>query len=179
MTASEEEGETVDADDASFDAFYRSEYAAVVRLAYTLTGRQDRAEDLAEDGFLAAHDRWSKMSRYEDPAGWVRRVVTNRCVSSGRRYLTQRRLIARLSRQRPPDPTLPDPAEELWAEVRKLPRRQAQVLALVFLEDRSIDDVAQTLGCGEETVRTHLRRGRSTLADCLVPPTGHDTEKDD
>lgn len=151
--------------EASFEAFYRGEYAAVVRLAFTLTGRRDLAEEIAQEGFLAAHRNWEKVSGFEDPAGWVRRVVSNRCVSSGRRHLTGLRLLARLSRERPAEPVLSAESDELWAAVRNLPKRQAQVLALVFLEDRSVAEIAAVLGCGEETVRTHLRRGRKAMAD--------------
>jgi DNA-directed RNA polymerase specialized sigma24 family protein len=41
------------------------------------------------------------------------------------------------------------------------------VLALAFVEDRSVADIASILGCGEETVRTHLRRGRLRVATLL------------
>jgi RNA polymerase sigma-70 factor (ECF subfamily) len=54
--------------------------------------------------------------------------------------------------------------------VRRLPRRQRQVIALTLLEDRSISETAEILGCGEETVRTHLRRGRRALAATLGLP---------
>ncbi|MCU1454207.1 MAG: putative polymerase subfamily sigma factor [Acidimicrobiales bacterium] len=155
-------------DRASFEDLYRADYAAVVRLAFTLTGRRDVAEELAQEGFLAAHRHWESVGAYEDPSGWVRRVVTNRCVSSGRRHVTSLRLAARLARQRPEEPMLSEPAEELWAQVRALPKRQAQVVALAFLEDRSPSEIAKILGCGEETVRTHLRRGRRTLAERLT-----------
>lgn len=157
-----------------FDVFYRAEYAAVVRLAYALTGRRDLAEELAQDGFLAAHRRWSSLSRYEQPAGWVRRVVTNRCVSTARRHATELRLVARLSRERAADVEGQVVDDDLWALVRRLPRRQAQVLALSFLEDRSVGDVALVLGCGEESVRTHLRRGRRALARQLKTEDDHE-----
>jgi len=149
----------------SFDDFYADEYTEVVRLAVMLTGRADVAEELAQDAFVAAYRRWSRVSRYDDPAGWVRRVVTNRCISSGRRYVAELRSVARLRgrRNRHEDAAaLAD--DELWAVVRGLPRRQAQVIALAFVEDRSVRDIAGILGCGEETVRTHLRRGRRTIA---------------
>ena len=155
-------------DEGSFDDFYRSHYGPVVRLAYTLTGRRDLAEELAQDGFLAANRTWSKVSAYDDPGAWVRRVVANRCVSSGRRHLTGLRLVARLARERPPEPDLTTESDELWQAVRSLPRRQAQVIALTYLEDRSVADVAAVLGCGPETVRTHLRRGRTELARRLT-----------
>ena len=151
----------------SFEEFYRAEYASVVRLAFVLTGRRDIAEELAQDAFLAAHRRWGRVSTYESPAGWVRRVVTHRSVSAGRRHLTELRLLARLGRERPADPSIPLEAAELLSMVRDLPRRQAQVVALAFVEDRTIGEIAEILGCGEVSVRTHLRRGRAVLTHRL------------
>ncbi|MCH7845995.1 MAG: sigma-70 region 4 domain-containing protein, partial [Acidobacteria bacterium] len=60
---------------------------------------------------------------------------------------------------------LPRPTEEFWAVVRRLPRRQAQTVALVFIEDLSTSDVAEILGCAEATVRVHLHRARQRLAE--------------
>jgi RNA polymerase sigma-70 factor (ECF subfamily) len=53
---------------------------------------------------------------------------------------------------------------DVWEAVRRLPKRQAQVVALYYLEDRSLDDVAAALAMSVETVRTHLRRARQRLA---------------
>lgn len=150
--------------DASFEAFYRAEYGAVVRLAHALVGRRDIAEELAQEGFLACHQRWATVSTFESPAWWVRRVVTNRCVSSGRRHLTELRLLARLGRERPTEPAMSVDSTELWSVVRTLPKRQRQVLALAFVEDLGVADIAELLGIGEESVRTHLRRGRAAVA---------------
>jgi len=158
--------------EGAFDAFYRSEYAAVVRLAFALTGRREVAEELTQEGFLAAHRRWAAVSAYDSPAGWVRRVVTNHCVSAARRRLTEVRLLTRLGQERPDEPPIGAGGAELWALVRELPRRQAQVVALAFLEDRSIRDIASVLGCGEESVRTHLRRGRQALGQRLSEGRG-------
>jgi RNA polymerase sigma-70 factor (ECF subfamily) len=152
----------------SFDEFYAAEYAGVVRLAVALTGRRDVAEELAQESFVAAYRRWSRVSTLNNPAGWVRRVATNRCVSSGRRYVTELRLLTRLRQERAVSPRSDHVQDdELWAVVRSLPRRQAQVLALAFVEERSVTDIAELLGCGQETVRTHLRRGRHAVAQRL------------
>lgn len=149
----------------SFEDFYAAEYAGVVRLAVALTARMDVAEEVAQESFVAAYRRWSQVATLDDPAGWVRRVATNRCVSSGRRYVTELRLLVRLRHQRTSWSEHEEVVdEELWAVVRSLPRRQAQVVALTFVEDRSVADIAALLGCGEETVRTHLRRGRQGVA---------------
>jgi RNA polymerase sigma-70 factor (ECF subfamily) len=66
-------------------------------------------------------------------------------------------------------------ATELWREVRRLPRRQAQTVALFYLEDRSVNDIASILRCTSGSVKQHLHRGRVTLAARLGEKGGdHD-----
>ncbi|MGZ8715408.1 MAG: RNA polymerase sigma factor [Mycobacterium sp.] len=149
---------------ASFDAFYIHEYPATVRLLTALTGRRDVAEELAQDVFVTAHARWHAVHHYERPDAWVRRVAVNRGTSWLRRRSVEARLLIRLGARPTPAVQLSESAEETWRAVRHLPARQAQVIALVYLEDRSVADVAEILGCSPDTIRTHLRRARTTLA---------------
>ena len=55
----------------------------------------------------------------------------------------------------------------LWEAVRSLPERQAHVVALHYLEDRPIGEIAEILQCAEGTVKSHLHRGRLALARTL------------
>ena len=57
-----------------------------------------------------------------------------------------------------------DDADRVWAEVRRLPTRQIQAVALRYVEDLTLDEIGQVLGCSKDTVNTHLRRARATLA---------------
>jgi RNA polymerase sigma-70 factor (ECF subfamily) len=150
-----------------FVEFYRREYASVVRLAFVLTGRHELAEEFTQDAFLAAERRWGRIRDYDRPEAWVRRVATNRCVSGFRKASGEVRALARLGRRRSEPVELPEADSELWAALRRLPKRQAQTLALMYIEDRSPTQVALLLGCSEETVRTHVRRGRPALAHLL------------
>lgn len=167
MVAVTDEAERRSEPGLAFETFYLREYASAVRLAFALTGRRDLSEELAQESFLACLRRWNQVSKYDDPTGWLRRVLTNRCISSGRRHLTELRLLVKLRHDRPPSPSLSEPSDRLWDAVRQLPRRQAQVLALAFVEDLDVRQIAATLGIGEESVRTHLRRGRTTIAATL------------
>ena len=147
-----------------FESFYRSEYRSVVGLAYALSGSRIAAEDITQDAFLAAHKEWGRVATYDRPDAWVRRVVSNLAVSLIR---TKAREAAALIRLKPRDGFLPQMPEEdahFWKAVRSLPRRQAQVIALHYLEDRPIADIALVLGCAENTVKVHLHKGRQRLA---------------
>lgn len=148
----------------SFEQFYRSEYRPVVGLAYALSGSRIAAEDLAQDAFVAAHRAWDRVGRYDKPEAWVRRVVANLSVSHFRRRTREARAIARFKPRDAYLPHLPAEDQQFWRAVRALPKRQAQAIALHYLEDRSIADIAGILGCAEATVRVHLHKGRETLA---------------
>jgi RNA polymerase sigma factor (sigma-70 family) len=162
---------------SSFEAFYESEYWAVVRLAAAVTSRWDVAEELVQDAFLALHRRWSQVSAYDAPDAWLRRVVLNRAVSSLRRRTAEARLATHLANQPARVVEGPQPTNEVWRLVARLPKRQAEVIALVYVEDRSVADVARILDCEESTVRTHLRRGRLALARALQ--LDHDDDNED
>lgn len=148
----------------TFDAFYRAEYRRVVAIAQSLTGDRAVAEELAQEGFVAAHRRWGRVSGYDRPGDWVRRVVINRAISVHRRRDAERRALVRVGRRDDAVPAVPDEDAWLWDQVRSLPPRQAQAIALVYVEDLPLERVATILGCAETTVKTHLKRGRDTLA---------------
>lgn len=136
----------------------------MVRLAAALVGRWDVAEELVQDAFVTLHGRWDQVSRYESPEGWLRRVVLNRSVSALRRRAVEVRLLGRLSRLRERHAESPQVEDEIWRAVAALPKRQAQVIALMFVDDLDVSEIAAVLECEENTVRTHLRRARQSLA---------------
>ena len=150
-----------------FDTFYRSHYAMILRTAIGLTGELRAAEDLTQDAFIAARRNWGRVAGYDRPDLWVRRVVVNMSASRLRRLGRETKALLRLrGRELPPaESATPDP--ELWAAIRALPTRQAQVIVLSVVEDLPAAEVAGILGCGSETVRTHLRRAKARLAELL------------
>ncbi|GMQ92684.1 MAG: SigE family RNA polymerase sigma factor [Acidimicrobiia bacterium] len=154
----------------SFDRFYEREFRSVVGLAYALSGSRAASEDLAQEAFIAAHRNWDKVGSYDKPEAWVRRVVSNLSVSRFRKRASEIKALTRLAGFRSESaalPELPSEAVEFWSKVRKLPRRQAQVIALHYLEDRSVAEIADILECSQNTVKVHLHKGRQKLAERL------------
>ncbi len=147
--------------DMSFEGFYRRYFPQAVALAHALAGGRV-AEDIAQEALWATFKRWDEL---EAPERWLFRVIANRSRSVLRRSYAETRAIRRLAGGVRDVVELPEPTEEFWAVVRRLPRRQAQTVALVFIEDLSTSDVAEVLGCAETTVRVHLHRARQSLAE--------------
>ena len=148
-----------------FDAFYSREYPSIVTLAFALSGSRWAAEDLAQDAFLAAHRDWERIGAYERPGAWVRSVVTNLSVSAFRRRIAEAKALTRATVGQPPAISeLSADGADFWRAVRSLPRRQAQVITLHYLEDLQVAVIAEILGTAEGTVKKHLFEGRRTLA---------------
>jgi RNA polymerase sigma-70 factor, ECF subfamily len=148
-----------------FDAFYRSSYAAVVRMCRALCDSDEMAADAVQEAFITARAKWDTVSQYEHPALWVRRVAINRAISWHRRAAAEARALARLPL--PPVATTNDDPHEVWALVRKLPRRQAQVIALVYVDDLTVEQAAEVMEVSVPTAKTHLQRARRALAAAL------------
>lgn len=147
----------------TFEAFYRREMPSLVAFAGVLSG-SSAADDIAQEAMLAAYRRWDDVSHLDVPAAWVRRVCANRAVSNLRRRAVEARALVRLGARREPGEPLGDEHEAFWSEVRRLSRRQAQVVALHYIYDLGVAEIAATLGCAEGTVKMHLSRGRAALA---------------
>ncbi|CAN5637686.1 SigE family RNA polymerase sigma factor [soil metagenome] len=160
-------------DASDFEEFFTREYPRLVVLLTAVTGRRGVAEEIAQEALIRAHQRWRRVSRYERPTAWVRRVALNLASNQRARQRTEDRTLRRLGDQRTSEG--PDDGDDgFWALVRQLPDRQGAAVALYYLEDRPVAEVAAILGCAEGTAKAHLHKGRASLARLLDHPEAPD-----
>lgn len=152
----------------SFETLYQSDYAAVVGLVYAMTGSRWVAEDLAQEAFLRAHRDWERVENMESPGGWVRRVALNLSRSRWRRLNSEAKARLVLDRHEEAAPEIEPDVEGFWDEVRRLPTRQGQVIALYYVEDLSLAETGSILGIAEGTVKALLHQGRERLRRQLI-----------
>jgi RNA polymerase sigma-70 factor (ECF subfamily) len=155
-----------------FDVFYRQELPGVIALCVAVSRSPWVAEELAQEAFLRAYRRWDKVGGYDRPDAWVRRVALNLAASWGRRVQAETRALLRAGLRRDDRPSGPVPDDGFWDAIRSLPRRQAETLALYYVEDRPVGEIATVLGIEPGTVRMHLTRGRRNLATRLGSKDG-------
>jgi len=155
--------------ETEFIAFVEQRSSALIRVAYALTGDQRAAEDLVQGALAKAYARWSKIHGDAEP--YVRRIIYNDRASGWRRPARQAELsVAELPERAAPgrhdhDVTL---RITLRQALLSLPPRQRAVLVLRFLEDRTIEETAEVLGCRPGTVASQTSRALAKLRD-LVP----------
>jgi len=147
-----------------FDDFFRDEYPRLLPLLQAVVGDRGHAEDIAQEALAAAQRAWAKVGRYDRPGAWVRRVALNRASNVRRRRGREVVALGRIGVASgvADAPTTAD--QRLWRLVRELPEQQRHAVALHYVEDRSLSDIARIIGCSEGTVKSYLSRARATLA---------------
>ena len=150
----------------SFDEFYRTSLHRVGTFLYAMCGDLAEAQDAAQEAYVRAWQRWSVISAYEDPEGWVRmvglRLCRNRWRKTRNRVAAYRRHGAESVVEPPGDDTV-----ALVTALRRLPAGDRQAVVMHHLLDLPVADVAAQTGVPVNTVKTRLVRGRRTLAALL------------
>jgi RNA polymerase sigma-70 factor, ECF subfamily len=149
--------------DAEFAWFFRTEYEAVVRTLYLIVHDREQARDIAQDAFVQLFTRWRRISQYERPEAWVRRVGIRMAVRAVKRERLRPRLERELTVASPPTPLDVD----VLQAVGRLPAKQRAAVVLFYFEDRPIAEVAEIIGCPGVTAKVYLHRARKQLAGLL------------
>ena len=148
---------------ADFDALFRAHFPPMVRALSVACGDADVAADAVQEAFVKAYARWRRISRYDDPVGWVRHVALNGIRDHFRRASRGRVAVERLGARTEftaPGPDLPDGTLALLAD---LPPQQRTALALFYVSDCSVAEIAGAMGISEGAVKYHLHAGRTAL----------------
>ncbi|MEO8887749.1 MAG: sigma-70 family RNA polymerase sigma factor [Jatrophihabitantaceae bacterium] len=150
------------ADPLDFDAFYLSCRDRLALQVAGFTGDGVEALDHVQEAFIQAWLRWDKVSGYDDPEAWVRRVACNRAVSRWRRA---RRLVLRAT----PEEWLHLDREQhaVIDALAGLNVKEREAIVLHHLVGYSVQEVAEQMHVPAGTVKSWLSRGRGRLAEVL------------
>ena len=146
-----------------FDASYRK---LVVQL-YGITGSIDEAEDLVQESFVRAAANGRRFLAVDNPEAWLRTTAIN-----AHRSRWRKRRNGRLAQGRAVPPSDPPGLEEhleIIDALRGLPEAQRHAIALHYLADLPVEQIAWELGVPVGTIKSRLSRGRDALAVRLSP----------
>jgi RNA polymerase sigma-70 factor (sigma-E family) len=143
--------------------FFRAEFPMVLRTVFLILGDRGKAEDVTQEAFIQLLSHWKKISRYERPDAWVRRVAIRLAVKAQRRE----RMREVLERDTSGVQGLKAPDMDLANALRQLPLKQRTCVLLFYYEDRPIAEIVDILGISEGAVKVHLHRARERLAALL------------
>lgn len=147
--------------DVEFDAAFADLWGLAYRAAFRLLGNQADAEDIAAECLSRVYARWPKIAGHAQP--WAVTVATNLALDRGRRSTTSVRkqhAVASIDTVRNPSV---EQRLDIQAALRRLPKRQREVVTLRFLVDWSVEETATALGIDTGTVKRHTSRGLTAL----------------
>ena len=144
-----------------FDDFYTAHRDRIARALGLSLRDPELGSDAADEAFARACQRWSQVSRYDNPEGWVYRVALN----------WARSWLRRKKRERDKQPLLIDVAAaedrlldvDLERAIESLSHDHRTVVVARFFLDWSVNQTAESLGLAPGTVKSRLSRALEQL----------------
>lgn len=178
-----------------FTTFMRNYQDMVYSTAVRLVGNPAQAEDISQEVFLKAYDRFDDLSTSPTAGGWLKTVATNLSLNHLQRYRKRWRFFSEFTRTDSDGAEKESPVEfatpdgdfladvnqgdrRAWVEraLDELPEHQRVPLVLYHFEDQPYDVIARQTGVSLAKVKTDILRGRAALAGILArSATAHET----
>ena len=164
-------------DAGHFEAFVRRHQDMVYATALRLLANPAEAEDVSQNVFLKAFQRFDHLRHSETAAGWLKAVTRNACLNHLTRYRARWRFFSeidpegsdRLDNKAGTEVSAADSLEQaderqqLMRGLRALPAHQRVSLVLYHFEDLSYQDIAVALHVSVAKVKTDIHRARLAL----------------
>jgi RNA polymerase sigma-70 factor, ECF subfamily len=154
-----------------FETFVRNYQNMVFSVAARIVGNPIDAQDIAQEVFIKAYERFDELKESGTVGGWLKTVVTNLSINHLNRYRARWRFFSEEETEfEIPTftPPIDDRRELLDLAIQKLPDAQRVPLVLFHFQDLSYDEIAEKLGISLAKVKTDIHRGRESLRKILV-----------
>jgi RNA polymerase sigma factor (sigma-70 family) len=161
------------------DAFARiveAHQSAVRAITFSLTSDAALSDDLAQETFLTA---WQRLSRLRNPrllSAWLYGIARNLAREALRKRkrdplhraaeLDAGAIMSAVADR--PDSTQQEREAVAWEALRMLPDGYRETVVLHYREDLPAAAIAQVLGVSEDCVRQRLSRGRKMLRESVA-----------
>ncbi len=146
----------------AFTDFYRAHRTPLVRALTVTLGDRALATEAVDEAMTRAVGRWSKVSGYTAPEGWVYRVAYNWATSRFRRRKRDREYAPRIAREDVVSPAGFDP--DLHDALATLSDEHRAVLTLRFFFDWNVETTAEVLQVSPGTVKSRTSRALDALS---------------
>ena len=165
-----------------FSAWMLSEQRRVFLLCQRMLQDPEEADSATQDVFLKAYRAMEKQeAELDDPGRWVTRIAVNTCLDRLRSHRWQfwrkrpsaqdEITILQMEPSRTPNAEDRMFADEISARLdlalNRLSDRQRAVFLLRHYEEKSLEEIANTLGLDVGTIKAHMARAVAKLREEL------------
>jgi RNA polymerase sigma-70 factor (ECF subfamily) len=149
---------------------FAASYRRLVVQMYGVVGDVGEAEDLVQEAFVRASAAGQRFARVDNHEAWLRTTALNLHRNRFRKLRNFGKVRPELAR--PVDLPALDEHLAVIEALRELPEPQRAVVALRYLADLQVSDIAAELGIPEGTVKSRLNRALAVLAGTLGEEDG-------
>ena len=144
----------------------------VYRYGFRLSGNAADADDLAQQVFLAAHQKIGQLREIERARGWLLAITRNQFLKMYRRRRPVDSSSLELDVNQVPDDIRKEEfdQERLQAALDEMPEPYRTVLFMFYFEDLSYQEIADTMQVAIGTVMSRLSRAKGQLRYKLLCP---------
>jgi RNA polymerase sigma-70 factor, ECF subfamily len=173
-----------------FETFVQNYQNMVYSTAMRLLANQTEAEDISQEVFLKAYERFGELRGSPTVGGWLKTVATNLSLNHLSRYRARWSFFSEMSSGEDDEREIEFPANEDLREqvaqadchelveraLRQLPSAQRVPLVLYHLEGLSYEEIAAKLNVSLGKIKTDIFRGREALRRKLRPLLAQDEQ---
>jgi RNA polymerase sigma-70 factor, ECF subfamily len=161
------------------DSLFRAHFGRLVRALTLACGDREVAADAVQEAFVKAHLHWRRIQHYDDPVGWIRRVAINQLHDDHRRQNRKGKALQRLAGEPPAAESVEQNGfdSNLPMILAQLPKQQRIAMALFYVDELSIAEVASALKVSEGAVKSYLHQGRARLRSVVA--SGEEVHSDE
>ena len=171
-------------DHKAFAEFIDKYKGMVFLCCRTLGLRDDEAEDVASETFLAAYNGLRRYSGQAKLSTWLWSIAYRQGVNYLRKNRRKWQLFAEPdeqlagSQEQGPAAAVEgkEEGEIVWNAVKQLPRLWAMAIILFYREEKNVKEIAKIMRVRQNTVKTYLFRGRERLKKMLASTFGEDID---
>jgi RNA polymerase sigma-70 factor, ECF subfamily len=156
------------AQEAEFEQFVRNYQNAVFSVSARILGNLTDAEDITQEVFLKAYQRFPEIRNSASAGGWLKTVATNLAINHLNRYRARWRFFSEQEVEIAIETEKTGDRQELLeSAIRKLPDHQRVPLALFHFQDMSYEEIAAKLGVSLAKIKSDIHRAREALKTML------------
>ncbi len=170
--------------DAAFRRLVEAHGRTVYNIALFTLKDEILAEDATQDAFIRIYRHLGKFKGEAKLSTWVYRIVKNVCYD----YLKKRRhnpmdemeerYLVDNDGLGPEEAVLSDWRHEAVRDaVERLPVKQRLAVTMYYFQDRSYEEIAAIMGQPLNTIKSHLHRAKTALAQSLGTAKGVSYER--
>jgi len=180
-------------DPKQFETFMQNYQNMVFSTAMRLVANHAEAEDIAQEVFLKAYERFAELGQSPTAGGWLKTVATNMSLNHLSRYRSRWTFFTDLRRAEDEDdrPEIDfaapqdlerelgqaDRREVLEKALQKLPPTQRVPLVLYHMEGLKYEEIAAKLKISLGKVKTDIFRAREALRKKLATTLAEEVQQ--